>query len=71
MSCFVEGSWILISASVFNPLLFITLVEVREGNSSSQRYYVVGKGKNVLRAFQIIADILQYYSKIRQIVFKG
>ena len=35
MSYFVEGSWILIAASAFSPLVFITLVEVYEGNSSS------------------------------------
>lgn len=39
----IEDSWVLISVSVFNPLLYDGLVKLDEENSTSHRC-VVGKG---------------------------
>lgn len=56
MSGLTENSWILISISVFNLLLYGFLLKVYEEISVTQ--YVVMKGMNILMAFPIFTDML-------------
>lgn len=47
MSGLIGDNWILLSASAFNLLLHVVLVEVYEENLASHKY-TVGKGRNIL-----------------------
>ena len=47
MPALMEISWIFISASAFNLLQYIALVEVYEEKQASHRY-MVGKGRSIL-----------------------
>ena len=50
MSDLIEGSWIPISASAFNMLHYVVLVEAREENLASHRQ-VSGKRRGILISF--------------------
>lgn len=43
MSRFAEDSWIPVSASVFNLLQYVVLLEADEGNPASHRYVAQGQ----------------------------
>lgn len=68
MSGFMEDSWILVTASVFNILKCVVLFEQYEESLTSRRF-VVEKERGILIALRIIVDILLwYYTKTWQVV---
>ena len=57
----------LISASALNLLPYVVLVELYEENLVSHRC-VVGKYRSILKAFQVIVDILGYQTKTQVVI---